>query len=229
VSWWIVRMPLPRRSILQRGAVLVAAGAVGLGLEGCRRPPAIPTRSIAGGRRREELDTQDGVVPIDADDPQQGPASAVCVLVVFSDFQCPFCREAALVLDRLRKELPDKTRVVFKHLPIPAHKDAQLAAVAAQVVWLEGGSEAFWRYHDRCFEHPHELTSKNLLAWAEELGVHPASIEKRAPEAQLRVEEDLALASRLEVSGTPRQYVNRRRVQGAYPYEQMRAWVGEEI
>ncbi len=221
------RMPLPRRAILQRGAVLLSAAALGAG--GCHRTPVVPTRVIAGGRRREELDTQDGVVPIDADDPQQGPATAVCVLVVFSDFQCPFCREAALILERLRKEFPDKTRLVFKHLPIPAHKDAQLAAVAAQVVWLEGGSEAFWRYHDLCFDHPHELSSKNLLAWAAEVGVQPASIEKRAPEAQLRVEEDLALASRLEIGGTPRQYVNRRRVQGAYPYEQMRAWVDEEV
>ncbi len=210
--------------VTRRTALFLSAIAV---LEACRRPPRVPTRTLAG--RKEELDTEDGIVPIDGDDPQQGPLSATCVLVVFSDFQCPFCKEAAAILHRLRKELPLSTRLVFKHLPIPGHKDARVAAIASQIVYLEAGSAAFFQFHDRCFANPHALTPSNLVAWAAELGVGPEAIEKRAPAAQLRVSEDLALGERLGVAGTPRQYVNRRRVQGAYPYEVMRAWVDEEV
>ena len=215
-------MPLTRRALLAGGALLALGSA-------CRRPPRVPTRALPGTREAEELDTEDGPLPIDIDDPQAGPKSATCVLVVFGDFQCPFCRDAAAIVARLRKELPDRTRLVWKHLPIPAHKDARLAAVASQVVFLEAGSTAFFRYHDRCFENAHALSASHLGRWAAAEGVSAQAITSRAPEAKLRVEADIALGIRLGVTGTPRQYVNARRVQGAYPYEQMRAWVDEVI
>ncbi len=213
------------------------AGATVL-LTACRtRSPRIPTRpapsssSLALGKdlQAELLDTVDGVIPIDANDPQRGPRDAYAVLVVFSDFQCPFCRDMADVLERLRKDLAKRVRVVFKHLPIPSHPTARGAAVAAQVVFLEAGSDAFWRFHDRCFAHPHDLDTANLAKWAAEEGVKAGAIVARGPEAETIVKQHLALAERMGIRGTPRLYINARRVGGAYPYEQIREWVDDEI
>lgn len=219
--------PSRRDFVLFTGALLTAA---------CRtRTPSIPTRaapttsSPALGKdlQGELLDTEDGVIPIDANDPQRGPRDAFAVLVVFSDFQCPFCRDMAGVLERLRNELPKKVRVVFKHLPIPSHPNARTAAVAAQVVFLEAGSDAFWRFHDRCFAHPHDLDSSRLATWARDEGVKAEAIASRGPEADTIVSQHMALAERMGIRGTPRLYINQRRVNGFYPYEQIREWVDE--
>lgn len=179
--------------------------------------------------RAELLDTEDGAIPIDVDDPQMGSRQAPCVIVVFSDFQCPFCREVATSLHQLHREQSGRLRVVFKHLPIPIHPDAARAALAAQVVWLEAGTEGFWRFHDRCFEHPHELDVDHLTTWASEVGVRMDAFERRAQEAERQVRQHIELAMRLDIRGTPRLYINRRRVVGAYPYEQLRSWVQEEL
>jgi protein-disulfide isomerase len=194
-----------------------------------RAAPSSSTTALGRDLQAELLDTEDGTIRIDASDPQRGPRDAHAVLVVFSDFQCPFCHDMAEVLDRLRKDLPKQVRVVFKHLPIPSHVQSRTAAVASQVVFLEAGSDAFWRFHDRCFAHPHDLEPDTLSKWARDEGVKAESIATRGPEADQIVAQDIALAEHLGIRGTPRLYINARRVGGAYPYEQIRDWVDDVI
>lgn len=211
------------------------AGAPFVGSACAHKTPAVPTHPApprpgeTPDASAELLDTDDGPIPIDRLDPQQGPRDAHCVLVVFSDFQCPFCKDMADVLARLRKELPKDVRIVFKHLPTPMHYHARAAAVAAQVVFLEAGTDAFWRFHDRAFAHQHDIDESVLAAWAREEGVPAEAITKRGAEAEKRVSEDIALAERLGLHGTPHLYINKRSIAGAYPYEQIRDWVGDEI
>ncbi|MBI2394585.1 MAG: DsbA family protein [Deltaproteobacteria bacterium] len=207
-------------------------------LSACRtKNPRVPTRpapssssgALGSGAAGELLDTEDGTLPIDTHDPQRGPRTAHAVLVVFSDFQCPFCRDMANALERLHKERAGRVRVVFKHLPSPSHASARAAAIAAQAVFLEAGSDAFWRFHDRCFAHPRDLDSAHLAAWARDQGVQPAALAARAPEAEVVVKQHMALAARMGIRGTPRLYINARRVAGAYPYEQILEWVDDEL
>lgn len=209
---------ISRRTFVAVSAVTLAS---------CRsKAPRAPTRSSGSG---DILDTDDGALVIDPTDPQRGPRDAHAVLVVFSDFECPFCRDMAIVLERVHKELPKKTRLVFKHLPIPQHPKARQAAIAAQVVFLEAGSDAFWRFHDRCFAHPHDLEVDRLNAWALDEGVKADAMTKRGPDAERIVNQHVAQAERLNIRGTPRLYINRRPVGGAFPYEQIREWVDEEL
>jgi protein-disulfide isomerase len=219
-----------RRQFALASAVLVAACKSTKGPRSPTRPaPGSSSNALGKDMQAELLDTEDGTISIDLNDPQRGPREAPVVLVIFSDFECPFCRDMAHVLDRVRKELPTRTRLVFKHLPIPAHQKARAAAVAAQVVFLEAGSEAFWRFHDRCFAHPHDLESDRLAAWARDEGVKAEAISTRGPEAEKIVSQHIALAERLKVSGTPKLFINHRRVDGAYPYEQIREWIDEQL
>jgi protein-disulfide isomerase len=59
-----------------------------------------------------------------------GPAAAPTTLVVFSDFQCPFCRRFSLVIDSLRARHPD-VRIVERHFPLVGLHDAAFAAALA--------------------------------------------------------------------------------------------------
>ena len=183
-----------------------------------------------GARQTAEiLDTDDGPIPIDALDPQLGPRDARCVIVVFSDFECPFCKDVAEVLSRLHAQLPKDVRIVFKHFPLGMHVDAKTAAIAAQVVFLEAGSDAFWRFHDHAFAHQAEISSKTLAEWAAAEGASNDAIATRGHEADQRVVDDLALGRSLGLSGTPHLYINGRSIAGAFPYDDVRGWVDDEL
>jgi protein-disulfide isomerase len=209
-----------------------ALALLGVSAFGCHAHDGPPTRTATGGsgrsvfeNDREWLETPEGQVSIDALDPQIGPRQARCVIVVFSDFQCPFCHDAALVVGRLRKEHEGSVRVVFKHLPAQMHRYAQAASIAAQIVFLEAGSSAFWRFHDRLFEHQNEIDDRRLTEWSAIEGVGADAIVRRAPEAERRVRDDGEEAGRLGIHGTPHLYVNDRVVEGFYPYETMKPLV----
>ena len=231
------------RALRRRWLVALALGVLGslpgLSALGCRHHVArVPTHPAPNGGNKalggqpadsEILDTDDGPLSIDALDPQQGPRDAHCVIVVFSDFQCPFCKDTAEALARIRKESPKDVRLVFKHLPTPMHYHARTAAIASQVVFLETGTDAFWRFHDRAFAHQRDIDPGVLANWAGDEGVRAEAITLRAPEAEKRISEDIALAERLGIHGTPHLYINARSAAGSYPYEQLRAWVDEEL
>ena len=72
-------------------------------------------------------------------------------MIVFSDFECPFCKRFAEdVLPNLRQRYvePGRVRLAFKHLPLPNHQQAFDAAVAAECA---GRSGLFWKMHDLLF------------------------------------------------------------------------------
>ena len=68
-----------------------------------------------------------------------------------------------------------------------------------------------------------------LTNWARDEGVKAEAITLRAAEAERRVAQDLAMAERLGIRGTPHLMINARAVAGAFPYDVIRAWVDEEI
>lgn len=75
-----------------------------------------------------------------------GPPDAPVRMVVFSDFQCPFCAAAVEEIDRLSHESDGRITVVFRHFPIESiHPHAFAAAVAAECAGEQG---RFRAYHD---------------------------------------------------------------------------------
>ncbi len=97
------------------------------------------------------------------DGPSFGPSNAKVTVVVFSDFECPYCRELAkTVRDNIPQKYPNDVRVVFKDFPIDSiHKWARAAAEAAHCLASQK-PEAFWAFHDWVFEHQQEVNETNL-------------------------------------------------------------------
>ncbi|HEY6080516.1 MAG TPA: thioredoxin domain-containing protein, partial [Polyangiaceae bacterium] len=79
-------------------------------------------------------------LPPPADAASRGKASAPVVIQVFSDFQCPFCKRVSPTLGELEQEFGGSLRIVWRHLPLPFHPHAQLAAEAAQEALAQRGS-----------------------------------------------------------------------------------------
>ena len=80
--------------------------------------------------------------------PALGPDQAPVTLVVFSDFECPWCTKEAPILQKLLAQNQDRLRIVFKHAPLPSHSRAEGAALAAIAAQLQG---KFWPMHDALF------------------------------------------------------------------------------
>ena len=84
-------------------------------------------------------------LPVSLEDVRaDGPADAVVTVVEYSDFQCPYCRQAQATLAQLREEYKDRVRWVFKDLPLPdIHPEAVRAAMAARCA---DAQKKFWPF-----------------------------------------------------------------------------------
>jgi protein-disulfide isomerase len=168
--------------------------------------------------------------------PSFGTPGAPVVVVVYSDFQCSFCKEEAkLIRQTLAKEYPKDVRVYFKDFPLEAiHPWAKPAAMAGRCVFRQKPA-AFWDYHDWIFEKQGEVTPENLKAKVEEFGktkgLEPvqlaACIDNKATEGD--VDRSMAEARALNVNSTPTLFVNGRRVVGNVPWQQLKQIVDHEI
>jgi protein-disulfide isomerase/FKBP-type peptidyl-prolyl cis-trans isomerase len=172
------------------------------------------------------------VVPITQGDPTWGSRSAPITIVVFADFQCPFCAKLVPTLAELQTTYgPEKLRVVWKNLPLPFHQNAQPAAEAAMGVFALRGSDAFWRFHDVAFKNQSALSEASYGEWGAAVGVDAATLAAGLADHRwkAKVDEDHALATRLGVSGTPAALVNGILVSGAQPVAKFKEVIEPEL
>ena len=101
----------------------------------------------------------------------KGSRSATTALVVYSDFECPFCRAFAVtVLPDIDKRYTDTGQlfVAFRHLPLSGHPNAKRAAQAADCA---NGVGQFWQLHDMMFRSTRELSEQNVIEMSRVLGL----------------------------------------------------------
>lgn len=170
-----------------------------------------------GGRRKVDPGATFKVLVDLKINPSKGPAAAPVTVVEFSDYQCPYCGRAAATMDKLTKAFPKAVRVVFMNNPLSFHKQAQLAAEAAQAVFVLKGNQTFWKFHDKLFANKRDLGRENLEKWAQELGVDmtkfKAALDKRTYKKMIKDQQKLA--TKYGARGAPGFYINGRYVNGA--------------
>jgi len=180
-------------------------------------------------RVRALLGTAEPIVDlyIDVDEERdhiRGPIDAPVTVVEYGDFECPFCGQAEPVVRELLRDFGD-VRYVWRHLPLnDVHPNAQFAAEAAEAA---ADQDAFWAMHDLLFAHQKALRPRDLVGYAEELGldVERFTTALREHTSASRVAEDVDSADLSGVSGTPTFFVNGRRHHGAYDINTLSAAV----
>jgi Na+/H+ antiporter NhaA len=177
-----------------------------------RLPSPLRTRALLG-QTPAIVDLAD---PVDSDrDHIRGPADAQVTLVEYGDFECPYCGQAEPVVRELLSDFGD-LRYVWRHLPLnDVHPRAQLAAEASEAAAAQG---AFWPMHDLLMEHQDELAGKDLIRYAEQLGLDVKSFTEdlKSQRWSDRVAADVESADVSGVAGTPSFFVNGQRQAGAY-------------
>jgi protein-disulfide isomerase len=168
--------------------------------------------------------------------PSFGPATAKVTMVIFSDFQCPYCRKlASTVRENIPKKYPADVRVVFEDFPIDSiHKWARAAAEAAHCIG-DGNPDAFWAFHDWIFEHQQEVNETNVrekvLGYAKEKNLDSSKIAS-CLDAHATAQEVTSTEERgtlLQITQTPTLFINGRMAPGALPWDQLDALIKLEL
>ncbi|AKU95786.1 Periplasmic thiol:disulfide interchange protein DsbA [Labilithrix luteola] len=209
----------------------LAGGAVMWGYDSHRMKTAggiTADSSSAGGAWADS----DSPIPVTSKDPVWGSRSAPVTVVIFSDFQCPFCSRVEPTLDQVKKTYgPDKVRLVWKNQPLPFHDKAKPAAQAAQTVFTLKGSDAFWKFHDTAFQNQKDLSPESYEKWAVAAGVD-ANAYKTAlasKKADAKIDEDQQLANKVGANGTPAFRINGVELSGAQPFEKFKEAIDKEL
>ena len=148
------------------------------------------------------------VVPVTAEDHQQGPEDAPVTLVEYGDFQCPHCRAAYAMLQQVQQAMGDQIRFVFRQFPLTEiHEFAGIAAEASESAAAQG---SFWPYHNRLFEHQDALSEPDLVTHAEVLDLDAARVKQEVESGAWTeaVREDFIGGVRSDVNGTPTFFIN---------------------
>ncbi len=203
-----VRAMIPFSGQTRFGFVLVfvlitAAGIIGQ----LQMQKGIATASkfdVAGFRKaqtypRHEIDT--------GSDPFHGGVNAKLTIVEFSDFQCPHCRKAHVILQTILPGYGDQVKLVFKNMPLSMHHSSKALAQLGEAAHKQG---KFWPLHDLIFKRQAEfkdtpLDKKALMRLAEDAGLDIVRAEKDYDDSSAvkAVEADQKEAERLKIRSTP--------------------------
>lgn len=158
----------------------------------------------------------------------RGPADAPVTIFEWSDYQCPYCKRAQDVLQRLQGEFPDTVRLVFKDFPLRSHPQALPAANAARCA---GAQSRYWEYHDLLFVAQPDFSRDDLIGYARRLGLDVGPFTECLDAGRFR---DAVLADQREgreagVRATPTFFVNGRKIEGTLPIEEFRAAIQQAL
>jgi protein-disulfide isomerase len=171
-----------------------------------------------------------------ASSPSFGPANAPVTIFVFSDFQCPYCKEESQILrTNVATTFKDKVRVVFKDFPLDAiHPWAHTAALAGRCVYRQNQG-AFWDFFDWAYANQTQINVENVSAkiqeFAKDKGLDGLQLGRCIDSKSTEPEVAAAIAEghSLQVSATPTIFLNGRKLEGGVPWQSLEALINIEL
>lgn len=159
-----------------------------------------------------------------------GSPDAKVKIVEFSDFQCPHCSRAKMILDDVKKKYKDKVAIVFKHYPLPFHTQARVASNAALCAKSQN-PESFWKLYDYMFANQAKLSVQELKDEAKKIGLKEKEFAEclDANKFDQVISEDINHGNEIGVKSTPSIFVNGKIVLGAQPIEVFSEIIDEEL
>lgn len=222
------------QSIVETVALVTIATAIALQAITNKRPSIVQSAAAAqAARSARPSDPPIPAEPLSLDGAAvTGAKTASVVLIVYSDYQCPFCgkfEHETFPVIKSRYVEPGRLRIAFREFPLSMHPYAEKAAEAAECAGLQGH---FWEMHDQLFQHQEQLGEDDLRKYAGMVGLSSKAFDKcLAGATASKVKADIESGQGVQVSGTPTFFVGTvqpdgrvkvaRRWSGAQPIEQV--------
>ncbi|QQS61446.1 MAG: DsbA family protein [Candidatus Moraniibacteriota bacterium] len=158
--------------------------------------------------------------------------SGPVTIIEFSDFQCPYCQVLHTSMSKILKEYNGKVRLVYKHLPLDFHQQAQNAALASECANEQG---KFLVYADYLFANQKDWGEIEGLAifkrYAGTLKLNVADFNRCVDENQYtqKISSNMKEAQSFGINGTPGTFINDSFFNGAVEYEKLKATIEKEL
>lgn len=143
-------------------------------------------------------------------DQVRGDRDAPNTIIVYSDFQCPYCVKFHKTMLEVMDVYPKKVKWIYRHFPLSSHQFSNQAAIATEAAALQN---KFWEFSDKMMENSKAdgagIREEDILRYAVDLGldIDRFKTDLESKETSSKVEADIASALELGVSGTPQSYL----------------------
>lgn len=160
--------------------------------------------------------------------PAIGPEDAPVVVYEFSDYQCPSCRKAHKIAQKIRKKFTGKIRWIFKDYPLDRHEDAWPMAQAA---WCANEQGKFWEYQDYLYDFDGHPDTETFKRFARKLDLDEDRFGQcfESGKYKAMIEREKLEGKEAGVSSTPTFVINGRLSPGYISYEKMVDWINQEL
>jgi protein-disulfide isomerase len=218
-------LPRERESLAVPIAIVIAAGLIagaiymnGGAVTAPKQNPGAPVEQEVTFR------------PVDDTDHIKGNPNAAILLVEYSDYDCPFCKQFHDTMNQIMREYGETGKVawVYRHLPLTQlHPNAGKIAMAAECVAENAGNVAFWKFTDRVFAEKTVQDPTNMSRIAEyavDAGADRSSFELcySSDKMKEKIDASVAEAAAAGARGTPHTFIivgdQKTVINGAQPY-----------
>jgi protein-disulfide isomerase/uncharacterized membrane protein len=181
------------------------------------------------------------VIDWKAGDGVKGNPRAPVRMVVFSDFECPFCRQAAFTMHTALEPFKDEVFLVFKQFPLDPSCNPTVqyqthpnACALARLAYCANRRGKFWEYHDTIFM---KLSQEAVASGIDAVTPGLSSLFTKEeiasclsdPATLDNIAQDARLGRSLDLKGTPSVYVNGKAVSIPLTVENLRRIVSLEL
>ncbi|MEZ4195202.1 MAG: DsbA family protein [Candidatus Paceibacterota bacterium] len=168
--------------------------------------------------------------PVDETDYIRGNPNASILIVEYSDYDCPFCKNFHETMSRVMDDygITGKVAWVYRQFPIAQlHPNAERISQAALCVGELGGNDAFWEFSDLVFQERNLNEPTNiskLPEYAEKVGVTKDALISCLDSGRhaKTVSDSIAEGAGAGIQGTPQSFVivgnQMAAIEGAQPY-----------
>ena len=218
------------------GGVLTSQGSFSLG-DG-ETAPSQPSGNNDDGNQGETETIDMSEIDMEGE-PVLGQEDAEVTMVMYEDFQCPFCKrfeEGAFQDIRSNYIDSGQVKAVWKDRPLPQlHPWAEDAAAAMECVYREGGNDVFWTVKDQVFANQDSISTSNaqsqIKSYAAEQGVSESAVQSCIDNGNPmeEVNADSTEGQNLGAGGTPTVFVNGEKIVGAQPYGNFESVIEEAL